>query len=412
MCTSRKIILAISIAFGRCCAEKVEEVFEIIGYVKADLMGDTRQGVLERQGHSYLFPLPCIAPCNGDINNHGQWNVYSIESNFGFKIKGPKVLHAIDNYAMIVGDFWGTNEVTINNFRLKYGYLNLEWERRSFVYGQLEQALFIPECSPGVLAYNNGAPLETDIYVPQFRYIERFYNYQLLFAGSSRVMDPSPGPLGFSMIYIRNSLMPNFTVDFRAKWPHIIAGAAVDIKRLVPRIVNDFGCKVHESVVSASAMLYATFLYHKWQFSNKLLYAENLAEFALLGGYAVKSKTSQDIRTYTPLRALIWWTDIARTKGWVQPGLFMGYTKNLGARHRLYIDPATEEPVTYTIASNVDYVLKIMPRLRLVCSQITFATELEYSQARYGVLTDSASVMPTQKAVHNARLDFTAYYYF
>lgn len=393
-------------------AVEIQETIEIIGYVKADLMGDTRQGLIERQGHSYLFPLPCIAPCNGDINDHGQWDTYAIESNFGFKIKGPLVLNTIDNYGIIVGDFWGSNEVTINNFRLKYGYLNLDWKNRSFVYGQLEQALFIPECSPGVIAYNNGAPLEPDIYVPQFRYIERFYNYQLLIAGSSRIMDPSPGPLGYSMVYIRNSLMPNFTIDFRANWGNVIAGAAVDVKRLVPRIINDLGCRVHESIVSTSAMLYASILYHKWQFSNKLLYAENLAECSLLGGYAVKTKNHCDVRTYTPLRAIIWWSDIARTHGWVQPGIFLGYTKNLGARHHLFIDPATQDPITYTIVPNVDYVVKIMPRLRLVCSQITFAAEIEYSQARYGVLTDYASVIPTQKPVHNTRLDLTAYYYF
>lgn len=394
-------------------AKQSPVAIEILGYIKTDFFGDTRFGNTERDGHSYNFPLRCIAPCNGDINKHGQVNILSIETNFGFKLTTPDLLGTEKNSGVILADFWGSADFSIDTLRLKYGYLDLDWGKHAFLFGQIDHMLYIPECTTGVIAYNNGSPMEPQIYSPQFRYTLRHDCFEARVAGASQVMDQlSFGPIGPSTLYIRDSLMPNFTFDFRCLNESYVVGGAVDVKRLVPRVVNSFNCRVKESIVTTSAQIYGRIDVHNCRIANKFMYASNLTECGLLGGYAVRTRSAADVQTYSPIRSLCWWTDVSRIEGIWQPGIFMGIAKNIGSPDRLYIDPATNQPVTFAFGPDVEYVLKIMPRLKWVCSQITCALEGEYSQARYGRLNDFADVIPTQKPVHNMRIDFAAYYFF
>lgn len=388
------------------------ETVQFIGYVKTDIFADTRLGFEERDGHSYIIPFRRYSPCNGDIFKHGEFNILSIESNFGFKVKGKPILGAKENYAVIVGDFWGTRDIAINNYRMRYGYMNFIWEKRDLLVGQIEQALYIPECTTGVIAYNNGDPFEPQIWSPQVRYTERALPVQLMVAACAQVMDPSTGPIGDSTTYIRHALMPNFTVDLRyIDDRDFLIGAAVDLKRLVPRLVNDQLCRVNESVFGTSAQFYGAGTVHNVHIASKMIYVENLYEFGILGGYAVRSQNAQGCRTYSPLREFVWWWDIARREGRILPGVFAGFIYNLGAAHRLFIDPASQ-PITYALAPDARYAFKICPRLRWVENQVTWAVEIEYAQAQYGTMDEYARVHKTQSPVHNIRFCVAAYYYF
>lgn len=391
---------------------KFSENIDLIGYLKVDLFSDTREGLFIRDGHSYLFPLKKECPCNGDIHKFGDYDIVAIETNFGFKVKGPAVWNTQETYALLTADFWGTRDIFLNDYRLKQGYVRFIWKDRDLTVGHTFNGFFVEDCYPGTIAYNFGDPLESQICVPQIMYRDRSLPVKMRFVAAMEIDSPSFGPIGYSTTYIRDSYMPHMTFDMRVGDEQRFLGAAIDVKRLVPRLTTDALCRVHESVVGVSAQIYGEIFAGDCKIQSKIWYGENLTELGYLNGFAVRSERPDGSRTYAPLRCITWWLDASRTEGVLRPGALVGFTYNLGAGHALRIDPSTNEPTVYATSPHAQYAIKIMPRVRLSYEHVMWGFECEYSQARYGVMNDFARVVPTQSPVHNVRLDFAAYYFF
>jgi hypothetical protein len=135
-------------------------------------------------------------------------------------------------------------------------------------------------------------------------------------------------------------------------------------------------------------------------------YGGNNNAYNMLGGYAVKSVTDafRNIVDYANIRSFAAWTDIHTNGVRWQPGLFIGFGKNLGA----------EEDVKgpyYARGSNIDYAYRISPRLVFNVNKLRFAGEIEYTAAAYGK-TNGKGYTYDAKEIGNLRFLIGVYYFF
>jgi hypothetical protein len=88
----------------------------------------------------------------------------------------------------------------------------------------------------------------------------------------------------------------------------------------------------------------------------------------------------------------------------MQGGLFLGYSKNLGASDPL-IGPY------YSRGNNIAYLYRIAPRFIYNAGKFRLAPEIEYTVAGYGT-PDSKDIVDNAKAVGNFRFLLGVYYFF
>jgi len=143
------------------------------GFVKTDIFYDTRQTVSIREGHYLLYPKALLAgPDGDDVNDRGNFNILSVQTRLAGKITGPDALGAKTS-AYIEAEFFGTSDADINGFRLRHGYLKLEWTRSELMIGQFWHPMFVVESFPDVVSFNTGAPFQPFNRSPQVRYTRR-----------------------------------------------------------------------------------------------------------------------------------------------------------------------------------------------------------------------------------------------
>ena len=88
------------------------------GYVKTDVMYDTRQSETARDGLLYLYPKAESLDANGkDLNESGSMNILSLQTRLTGKISAPDFLGAKTS-GVIEGEFFGNAEAGINELRL------------------------------------------------------------------------------------------------------------------------------------------------------------------------------------------------------------------------------------------------------------------------------------------------------
>lgn len=393
--------------------EVKKSTFEFSGYVKLDTFLDSRQVVGFREDQYLFYPEPYLADCEGDdINAHPQFDMIPIETRLAVTAHGPCVRGAASK-AYIEGDFFGTTEETINSFRMRLGYLQMDWQDARLIFGQYWHPLFVVECYPRVISYNTGAPFDNYSRDPQIQGSKFWGNHELLLAAVSQLGRKTEGPDGPSTKYIRNAIVPNLHAQYNYHGDDWNLGACIDYKRIVPRLVNDHNCIVHESNNSIILNAHYHVTLERWEHSIKVAFAQNATDVLLIPGYAVATQDPvTNDRTYTNINAFSGWYEVYATADRTfQPGLFVAYTKNLGAFKNLFIDPATGEPTVFAFHPNLDYALRISPRLRYNLSPVQFGFELEFTRAAFGKLNARAEPQ-NSIPVNNIRVLFAAYYFF
>lgn len=390
--------------------EKTNCPFKVIfsGYVKYEALFDSRQIVSFRDDQLLLYPARRLCDaCGRDINDKGHSNMLAIESRLRFAIIGPDVFNA-KSLGLIEGDFLGPTDSTINGFRLRHAFANLHWENASFLAGQYWHPMFVPECYPDTLSFNGGNPIEVFSREPQIRITPKIGNANLILAALSQVHFVSDGPQGPSSIYARNAVIPNLHAQLQLHSNDHVFGFGFDYKRLVPRIVTDNNYKVTEYINSTGIIAYAGLNWPDFTFNTKIIYGGNLANFTSLGGYAVTcTNVITEERHYTNLNTVALWIDTALKKT-VEPGIFAGFIKNLGASKTIITDPN----LIYAFGQeDIDYVLRVSPRVRWFVKPIVFAGELEYTRASFGTATNRGKVINTYPT-NNVRLQLAVFYVF
>jgi hypothetical protein len=185
--------------------------------------------------------------------------------------------------------------------------------------------------------------------------------------------------------------------------------------RLVPRLITNKNFRANESLMSYILMAFASFNWENLGLRLKFIYGQNGNPMTLISGYAVHSiDPYTDHRSYTNTQCLNLWLDTAY-KGEIEPGLFMGISKNIGAVKSIIpsiTNNGQTEKLIYTGGQdNVGMVYRFQPRIRWFLKPFIFGSELEVTGATFGTLTDTGRVINT-KLVNNVRVLLAAFYVF
>jgi hypothetical protein len=389
-------------------AQQEQSTFGITfsGFVKTDIMYDSRQTVTAREGHFLLYPSPVLGDkSNTDINAKANFNMLSIQTRLAGKITGPDALGAKTS-GLIEGEFFGTTDADISGFRIRHAYVRMDWGSSSLLIGQYWHPMFVVEMFPGVVSFNTGAPFQAFSRNPQVRFSYSFGRVKLFAAALSQRDFQSNGPAGFSTSYMRNAVLPNIHAQVQYTDGAAIAGFGLDHKSLVPRIVTTGNVAADESIVSTALLGYGKVTLDPVTIKVEGTYGGNLSDHMMLGGYAVASLDSATGRErYTALRSFSLWGEISAGKD-LEFALFGGYTKALGAAD-IIAGPS------YGRGTDIDNLLRIAPRVVWNTGKLRFATEFEYTAAAYGTPNRSnKGKVENSKTSANARVLAAAYFFF
>lgn len=404
------------------------------GYVKTDLFFDTRQTTGLREGHFLLFPENEKPDSDGnDINAKANYNILSIQTRVAGSITAPDALGAKTS-GYIEAEFFGNINPAINSFRLRHAWVKLNWPKSELMVGQWWHPMFVPECSPGTVSFNTGAPFVVFSRNPQIKITQSLGKVKIALTILSQVDFVSDGPDGPNAKYLRNSVLPEsdiqvqYLVKNEEKGTEFLIGAGINYQLLTPRLSTTVTLSpAYDTVISnmvfhhdAITSTYkastksgslACNLYAKLKLNTITLkagaeYGGNNNAYTMLGGFAVKSVTDPDrgFVDYANVRSFSAWAEFHTNAQKLQPGLFLAYGKNLGVGKEV-IGPY------YARGSNIDYAYRISPRLVLNVNKLRLAGELEYTVAAYGKTTSHGYVSDA-KEIGNLRILLGIYYFF
>lgn len=382
------------------------------GYVKTDVMLDSRQTVAPREGHFLLYPVGISTDINGDdINEKVNLNMLAIQTRLKGTITAPDAFGA-KTAGVIEAAFFGQSEGDINGFRLRHAFFTLTWEKTSLMIGQFWHPMFVTSCFPGTVSFNTGAPFQPFSRNPQIRLTRTAGNLKIIGTAISQRDFVSMGPAGSSSIYLRNAAIPNLNLQFQLSSKNHLFGLGGDWKALAPRLATPKGYKSTELVTATSFMGFASFKLPKFTWKFEGVYGQNLTDHLMLGGYAVDSRdASTGVETYMPTGVFSAWTEISGGKK-IELGCFLGYTQNLGAADEIKYDiDDSDIGSIWARGTNIDVIYRIAPRIIWNCEKTSFATEIEYTAASYGT-TDIKGKVNDAEFVGNLRILLAAYYFF
>jgi hypothetical protein len=381
------------------------------GYIRTDLIYDSRQTVNLREGHYLLFPKGESLDKDGkDINAASSFHMLSVQTRLVGKITGPDALGAKTS-GLIEGEFFGTSDADINGFRLRHGYVKLNWETTELMVGQFWHAMFITDCYPDVVSFNTGAPFQPFSRAPQVRLTRQIGKLSLIATVMAQRDFVSNGPDGASSAYARNASVPEFNLkaQFAAKFAsgsELLFGAGGDLLTLKPRLSTATGYKTGETLSSAAGLAYLKYRTPALTIKAEGIYGGNLHHLTMLGGYAVHEITDpvKGFENYSALNDVSAWGEIQTNGERFQAGLFVGYTKNLGAKEDI-------SGAYYARGNTIDRLYRIAPRAVFNSGKLRLAAEVEYTAAAYGTPDGKGAVKDT-KWIPNLRILGAVYYFF
>jgi hypothetical protein len=375
------------------------------GYVKADLIYDTRQVVDAREGFLAFYPKNCQLDREGkDINNKASFNQYAMTTRLNLKVDGPMILGA-KPFAFVEGDFTGASNAENNSLRLRHAYIKLSWRTTRLLVGQYWHPLDVPEALPYVISLNTGAPFHSFTRQPQIRFEQSFWKFNFIAVAASQRDYINTGPIGSSANYLRNSVIPNLHAQLHLQLNENLVGLGVDYKQLTPRLITDSGYKANESLNNLAFLAFAKLSCKFLTFKIQGIYGQSLNDHLMLGGYGVTSvDTITNRKKYVPLNYInVWISIMTNGKRW-QFGVFGGYAKNLGAAKDIIGSIYARDP-------DIAYAYRISPIAVFNSGKFSFAFEGEYTVAAYGI-PDTRYHFKKSKKYANLRLTLAAIYNF
>ena len=382
------------------------------GFVKTDIMYDSRETVSLREGHFLLYPAAERAGAEGvDLNETPSFNMLSIQTRLKGDISGPDALGAKTS-GQIEAEFFGTSDGDVNGFRLRHAFVKLDWGSTTLLVGQTWHPMFVAECFPGVVSFNTGAPFQPFSRNPQLRVTQSFGGLRLIGVAATQRDFQSIGPdaTGLpvsSSAFLRHATLPN--LHFQAQYAadgHVF-GAGVDYKQLLPSVSTADGQLAKETVSGTSMIGYAKISAAPFTLKVEGVLGQNLADLLQLGGYAVpEAMATVADPSYTTLDNLSVWGDISYGKE-LEAGLFAGYSESLGAAENL------APRAGYARGANIASLLRVSPRLQYTTGKVRFALEVEYTSAEYGTPEpDNKGLVADTKSVANTRVLAAVFYFF
>lgn len=387
---------------------------KIGGFLKSDIFYDTRKTVDIIDGLFFLLPASeSLDANNKDINAVPLLRMSAVSSRLSTKFTGPDVLNAKSS-AYVEFDFSGFNSIGL---RLRQAYLKLNWENDEILFGRCWHPLFIMDAFPSVLAFNTGAPFVAFNRTEQIRYTHTLGNLSVMLASTMQYdysfasKFDSTSAVYFSKFY-HNSVLPDANITLQYKSDLLLVGATGNYKVNQPLLYTEAHgrkYKTDEKINSIAISGYAQIKTGPLKVKGSAMYGENMREFLMLGGYAIKSKdTATGNEKYSSLNNLFVWANILYGDA-LQAGIFFGYAKNLGSKDNNLITVSS----TFSRGQNIAQLIRISPIVTYKTGRMQFSAEVEHTIAAYGTpdLADHGKVKNT-KNIANTRVQFSTFFYF
>lgn len=398
-------------------AQKKDFSYKFYGQIRTDLYYNSRANQETVDGLFYMYPLDERLDANGkDLNATANGSFYTLYTRLGVDVTGPKLGKAKTS-AKVEVDFRGSG-TSYSTVRLRHAYLNLDWGKSALLLGQTWHPLF-GDVSPQILNLSVGAPFQPFSRAPQIRYQFKNKNMQLTAAAIWQSQYLSVGPNNVkSQNYIKNSCVPEIyaSIDYKAKnW---LAGVGIELLSIKPRTeatvpvgsdndsqeVISHTYKVDERITTLSYEAHVRYTNKNWFIAAKSVLGSNLTQTSMLGGYGVKAidKLTGE-QEYASILNSSSWLNVVYGQKW-KPGIFLGYTKNLG----------TGDAVTklYGTGTDVDQVVMAGAELTYNVAHWKFGLEYTLSSAWYGSMDASNGKIKDTHSVCNNRIVGVAMFMF
>jgi len=376
------------------------------GFVRNDIMYDTRQIISAREGDLSLYGKDKSLDANNkDINAAPTFHMLAITSRLGGTITGPDAFGAKTS-AILEAEFFGNFDGGINEFRLRHAWAKLDWAKTQLAFGQYWHPMFVPECYPGVIDFNTGMPFQPFNRSPQVRLTQKLdkgNKMSLILAILSQRDFASVAPSGYNTTDpARNSAVPNLHAQFQYKGSTVVAGAGIDFKSLRPRLNSGKPNIVSKERVNSTSFIgYVKVMTKPVVMKAEAVIGENLTDHVMVGGYIGYTPTADSVESYDATKTKSFWFDIAGTGKKIVPGLFIGYTSNDGAKAGGKTAYGRSIGVS---GRGIKDVFRVSPRVEFMSGKFKFGFEIEYTAAQYGSLGTDSKVTGATDKVNNTRV--------
>ena len=363
--------------------EKKEKKFGVkfSGFIRNDIIYNTRKVIAARGENDFtLAPLPVELDRDGnDINSVPNYNIVSFTTRLRAKVTGPDAFGAKTS-GLIEADFLGSTALSKFDLRLRHAIIKLDWKKGHLLMGQYWHPMFVTDCYPKTVSFGAGITFNPFARNPQVRYT---YNFTEKFSLSGAILSQGQYRSKGDHYSQQNAAIPETNIHLQYKTDFITVGAQFDYQVLKPRIVTDSNYTTNTLVASMSYLAYVKFNLKPLTVKLYGIYGQSNDNMVMMGGYAVKDRvyTPEEIDKnfveYLPYNTATGWLDIETTGKKVQYGLFLGYSKNMGAADSVLTD-------TYVGRwGNVNALMRIAPRVVFTSNKLKIGFEIEYSLADY-----------------------------
>ncbi len=397
-------------------AEKPKVSFS--GFVRHDIVFDSRQTLAAREGYFLFYPLEIKPDATGkDINAKPTFNMLAIQSTLAANISETSAFGAKVS-GLVEADFFGQSNTDVNGLRLRHAYMLMKWKKTELMMGQYWHPLFVVDNNPSVISPNAGSPFNPFSRSPQLRFIYNHNALRFLAVVSTQRDYTSKGPQGDASIYLRNSALPDFNFQIHYKSPgsnlrHTwLAGAGVGYKQLSPRLATALNHKSTEKVQGMSAMAFLKLTHSKYTLRASTLYGQNLADLLMIGGYAVRDVTANPGGNleYSTINNFTTWVSASTNGTKLQAGIFIAYSENIGSQNKIK-DYLSQASYWYR-GENIAYLYRVAPRFSIVSGKFRIGSEIEYTSAAYGNSYNEFGKILNAKEVANLRFLVSTFYNF
>ncbi len=376
------------------------------GFIKTDVIYDTRQTVNAREGHFLLYPaMEKLDANNVDVNATPNFNILSIQTRVNAKIDGVELLSGKVT-GFIEAEFFGSNDAVTNGVRMRHAYIDYNFDDTQILVGQTWHPFFQTESFPDVISFNTGVPFQPFARSPQIKFTQKFDALKVSLGINTQRDFANFGPGDVvSSNYMRNAGIPEVTLGLQLKTDNFLLGATGSYKTIRPYLENPISkLKSEDNLSSFGVTAYTKLTFDKFQFKLQGTYGGNMNDLMFIGGFATKSIDSNLIE-YTPEKILAGWVELMY-KSEFEYGVFVGYSQNLGTDD----NPSTN--VVWGRGTNINQLMRVSPRIAYNYGKTKTAFEVEYTTACFGKIDkDDKALVKDAITVSNVRL-LLAFYLF
>lgn len=394
-------------------AQEKEKPFkvEIHGFVGVNAYFDSRQSAAARNGNIYLWPLPPKPDAEGnDLNAESKFDIDAAYSRFNVGISGPDVFGA-KSFAFMEGDFLGGSGTRDVNFRMRHAFVRLNWEKSSLLMGQYWHPLFVTENYPSTVTLSCGVPFHPLNRQPMIRFGHQLSDQFEIIAFLMSQNDFADKGMTGAM---ENSLRPEMTLQAKYKNDKgFFASATAGFKSFRPELVDPNDGIITKELAQSS--YFAGSIRQKFSgltVKAEGIYGGGMTNQVMLGGFAEKNNGSTQ-RQYTALQTMSLWTDIHTNHEKVRPGIFIGYTENMGAKDKANMIDGANGGHPFVLGSGIGNMYTVAPRVVFYAHpKIYFGVEWMHTVASYGAGYDDYAKPIDLESVSNNRITLSTRYTF